>query len=64
METKADWLRTEIDKLEGMKKDTSGFPGQDEESRIGRIQIYAHNEALTTIITRYKEELLELEKGV
>lgn len=52
--TKADWLRSEIEKLEGVKLiKYRGFP-LDEQER-------GFNQALTFIITRYKEELLELE---
>lgn len=50
--TKADWLRSEIEKLEGMIN-TSEADG------------HAHDptgvNALTSIITWYKEELKELE---
>ena len=46
---KADWLRSEIEKLEEIKRNLQ---------KDGCYDIF------TSIITRYKEELLELEKGV
>ena len=52
METKADWLRSEIEKLEIEKKQVPYTYDDD------------MCQALISIITRYKEELLELEKGV
>ena len=54
-QTKADWLRSEIEKLEGMKEDIYAV---EDESLI-MMQV-GHNTALTSIITRYKEELKEL----
>lgn len=61
METKADWLRSEIEELESEKKPLT-------KSMYGTLHLtekdFAYNQALTSIITRYKEELLELEKGV
>lgn len=66
METKAHWLRSEIEKLEGMKK-MDFHTGQCIDSQDGcedcfkQTEIDGHNTALTSIITRYKEELLELE---
>ena len=67
METKADWLRSEIKRLEGMKK-TKTFPQQlihfdhsvEYFERLSDADIH-YNQALTSIITRYKEELKELE---
>ena len=68
--TKADWLRSEIEKLEGMKmphkdwtkdehyktcKDGCTYCCNAEGTRCG------FNQALDTIITRYKEELKVLE---
>lgn len=55
MTTKANWLRSEIDKLEGMKKYELG-----PNARIAPDEKY-WNQALTSIITRYKEELKVLE---
>ena len=65
---RADWLRSEIEKLEGMKK-TKTFPQQlihfdhsvEYIERLSDGDIH-YNYALTSIITRYKEELVELEK--
>jgi len=52
--TKAHWLRSEIEKLGGMKKN---YPMINEpEWRLG------YTEAIDDIITRYKEELLELDR--
>ena len=63
----ADWLRSEIEKLEGMLKPNipvlaGGGSKPSEYHKAG--QVHGRNQALTSIITRYKEELLELEKGV
>ena len=52
--TKADWLRSEIEKLEGDLRPYNSMSDWAEE-------INAHNTALTSIITRYKEELKVLE---
>lgn len=54
-EGRADWLRSEIEKLEKQFKEVSNIEVLPEDG---------FNEALTSIITRHKEELLELEKGV
>lgn len=74
--TKADWLRSEIEKLENEKW---GFRKGSEECDVAFVKktgalryagegadtaCNSFNQALTSIITRYKEELLELEKGV
>ena len=48
-----DWLRSEIEKLDGIRKPD-----------VGEEDFDGWNDCLTSIITRYKEELLELEKGV
>ena len=64
---RADWLRSEIEKLEGMKK-TKTFPQQlihfdhsvEYIERLSDGDIH-YNSALTSIITRYKEELKVLE---
>ena len=64
---KTDWLRSEIEKLEGMKK-TKTFPQQlihfdhsvEYFERLSDADIH-YNQALTSIITRYKEELKVLE---
>ena len=67
METKADWLRSEIEKLEsGVKTGNNGegLPFENSPDIYGNARIEAwkngHNQAITSIITRYKEELLEL----
>ena len=46
---RADWLRSEIEKLEGMLKKVRNYP----------TELDVYNQAITSIITRYKEELLE-----
>ena len=70
---KADWLRSEIEKLEGMKQTNvyhtlhciKGL-AENHEHCVRNLTgaESGRNAALTSIITRYKEELLELEKGV
>ena len=66
--TKSDWLRSEIEKLEGMKKtgnNGEGLPFENSPDIYGNARMEAwkngHNTALTSIITRYKEELKVLE---
>ena len=59
METKADWLRSEIKRLEGV-----AMKNTKDESTSDWFYGYGWNHALTSIITRYKEELKELEKGI
>ena len=58
METKADWLRSEIERLEEVI-------GLYETQCIEEIGFVVNgdkiHQALTTIITQHKEELLELE---
>lgn len=71
---RADWLRSEIEKLEGMKKvefvgdlfEQIGMPAAQNsvEDFLQIDKARSYNQALTSIITRYKEELLELEKEV
>ena len=68
---KTDWLRSEIEKLEESVKTGSngeGLPFENSPEIYGNARMEAwksgHNQALTSIITRYKKELLELEKGV
>ena len=61
-ETKADWLRSEIEKLEGMKQPIT--IDDRVESAFASIEWDRYNEALTTIITRYTEELKELESKI
>jgi hypothetical protein len=62
--TKTDWLRSEIEKLEGMMLSMS-MEIDTYSIHVGDIEdVKSYNLALTSIITRYKEELLELEKGV
>ena len=59
--TRIDWLRSEIEKMEGEKwnlNNHSHLPPQ------AHHEADIRNSTLTSIITRYKEELLELEKGV
>ena len=63
---RADWLRSEIEKLEGMRKleHTDDIPTTDIEYIASRIEGDARiywNDCLTSIITRYKEELKVLE---
>lgn len=65
-----DWLRSEIEKLEGQMKDNVFVPDHNPSPYGGLIcrecrmqedcDCHVYNEALTSIITRYKEELLEL----
>lgn len=67
-----DWLRSEIEKLEGQMKDNVFVPDHNPSPYGGLIcrecrmqedcDCHVYNEALTSIITRYKEELLELDK--
>lgn len=52
---KAHWLRSEIEKLEGIYKRFPSGMSSD------YVETFGFNSALDTIITRYKEELLELE---
>jgi len=59
--TKADWLRSEIEKLERMK--SADYPSSLADP-VGFTKCLSKNNTLASIITRYKEELLELEKGV
>lgn len=61
MESKAQWLRSEIEKLGGSVK-TPQTEGVERETVEGMMYRDGYNTALTTIITRYKEELLELDK--
>ena len=64
--SRVDFLRSEIEKLEGMKK-TKTFPQQlihfdhsvEYFERLSDADIH-YNQAITSIITRYKEELEEL----
>lgn len=58
---RADWLRSEIEKLEGMATDQVN-PAMNKWFNQGIMA--GMKRTLTSIITRYKEELLELEKGV
>jgi len=51
MTTKATWLRSEIEKLEGEKLWEYDFQGKRSMAKKN------WNDALTSIITRYKEEL-------
>lgn len=63
--TKADWLRSEIEKLEGMKIGQNvvfNFVGRNKINEA--TEANAHNHTLTTIITRYKEELKVLETQI
>ena len=60
--TKADWLRSEIEKLENMYDEPhegTKYVSQEQSS----YWVDGYNQALTTLITRYTEELKELEKG-
>ena len=56
---RADWLRSEIERLEGAEKRKSkiGFekPGTKMQQIKQRVFAQGHNRALTSIITRYKE---------
>lgn len=69
---KAYWLRSEIEKLEGEKWDGKEWIDMMNSAKRAGFSsmkspedfIAGKNHALTSIITRYKEELLELEKGV
>lgn len=58
METKADWLRSEIEKL---KSHIVGEVLMDMEGTTNRAFDEGSNQALTSIITRYKKELEVLE---
>jgi len=62
---KADWLRSEIEKLESSEKMKSKIGFEKDGTKMQQIKqrVYAqgHNQALTSIITRYKEELKVLE---
>ena len=64
--TKADWLRSEIEKLEGMKlKDKKEYPKlfpREWADCCWEGEMNGYNQALTTIITRYKEELKVLKE--
>ena len=57
--TKADWLRSEIEKLEGVEGKEYDYSSID---AFNEVRTEAWDEALTSIITRYKEELLELDR--
>ena len=67
---RAHWLRSEIEKLKKKFKPTQIIDNGD--GTCTRTDMYiqgqnddlnfGYNQALTSIITRYKEELLELEK--
>lgn len=58
---RAHWLRSEIEKLESEKKPLT-------KSMYGTLHLtqkdFAYNQALTSIITRYKEELKVLETQI
>ena len=54
---RTSWLRSEIEKLEGEVKDEEW----NEDGLSKNKKILGHNQALTSIITRYKEELKVLE---
>lgn len=56
---RADWLRSEIEKLEGMQIDETSNPPI---AQFQPLTMSGINPALTTIITRYKAELLELDR--
>lgn len=56
---RADWLRSEIEKLE---REIWTVQATDDAHRF--YQVKDHNGAIEPIITRYKEELKELEKGI
>lgn len=56
METKSDWLRSEIEKLEGMRFEDPGDFGNPDDKLI-RENWWGCERTLTSIITRYKEEL-------
>ena len=65
METKSDWLRSEIEKLRIMKRydpilHTVTVPDGDRPTSEQWMN-KGHNQVLTSIITRYKEELKVLE---
>jgi len=70
--SKKDWLRSEIEKLEGGMKPTPEDIREIEREDDDIIKVNtawlrvqknrANNTTLTSIITRYKEELKELEK--
>ena len=55
---KADWLRSEIEKLEGMNVVLDN--GASFKRQTHYPQNVGYNTALTTLITRYKEELKDL----
>lgn len=68
--TKADWLRSEIEKLEDEKfvwltpeemKQHDGCRYKRNGLYVGQVAGNNFNQALTSIITRYKEELKVLE---
>lgn len=60
MTTKADWLRSEIEKLEKLRRKFVTQPAlyKGSDANVWRE---GYNEALTSVITRYKEELEVLE---
>ena len=53
METKADWLRSEIKELDNMLRDPSDY--------LDPRNVTQYNSPINSIITRYKEELKVLE---
>ena len=62
METKADWLRSEIEKVESAMKPEREYDDVPQlEAEWNSGYDYGNNTALTSIITRYKEELKVLE---
>ena len=61
---RADWLRSEIEKLEGMMGNIPPYPHEGAHGQAITLGAQrGYQDVLTSIITRYKEELLELENG-
>ena len=60
--TKADWLRSEIEKFEDLALELNGYVPDLCENSVEFKNLVLNK--FTSIITRYKEELLELEKEV
>lgn len=56
---RADWLRSEIEKLEGVQNETRNFPMKKDGTNWDEWND-GYDRALTSIITRYKEELKAL----
>ena len=62
--TKADWLRSEIEKLEADKVEQEQLHDQNENCHPTDCEHRAIDSYITSIITRHKEELKVLESKI